>query len=248
VQFVVSTEYRPVHEEDASGLVASVYRDVRARMAFVPAIFKALAADPGALLDAWLQARALHDDPRSPRALERLRRLADPGLPYRPSPAVSDAAAPFAAELPAMLLVVSSLGLALDGSLAVRPRPPADLPDPGPLPPTRVPEERGEHPMFREVRAVYGTQHVPSMYRALAAAGLLEEPWSRIGPLLAGREGRELVTRVAAAGEEEARRFPEYAYFAHEGAGPVLAQFRIALPYNLVFAAAASRSPGGRGG
>lgn len=104
-----------------------------------------------------------------------------------------------------------------------------------------MPERREEHPLYDEIRSVYGTEHVPSMYRALAADGLLEEPWAGIGPSLAAPEGRRLVARVEAAADRQARKFPEYAFFAAERARPVLAQFLVALPRNLVFATAASR-------
>lgn len=228
------------HEEDAAGLTASVYRDIRARMAFVPAIFKALGADPNALSVAWLQARTLYDDPRSRESAERLRELARTQLDYRPSPEVQAAVAPFATELPAMLLIVSSLGLSLDGVLELRPLPALALPEPGPVPETPVPEQRDEHPLFDEIRAAYGLTHIPSMFRSLAAQGLLEEPWRAIGPFLAAPEGRDLVARVAAAGGEEALRFPEAAFFGAGSARPVLAQFRGALPRNLVFVTAAT--------
>ncbi|HXV57903.1 MAG TPA: hypothetical protein VD704_08545 [Gaiellaceae bacterium] len=227
-------------EEEAEGLVLSVFRDVRERMPFVPAVFRALAADPVALEQAWLQARALHDDPRATTAASRLAGLARPELRYRPSAAVRAAAAPFAAELPLLLLVVTSLGLSLDGALAPVALPPARLPEPEPLPATDVPELRSEHPLFAEVRAVYGTEHVPSMMRALAAQGLLEEPWAAIGRFLGGPKGKALVARLESAAESEARAFPEYAFFTSESARPVLAQFRVALPRNLVFATAAT--------
>ena len=229
------------HEEDASGLVASVFRDVLARMEFVPALFKALAADPLALEAAWLQARALYDDPRSHDSVARLHELAMPALPYRPSPAVRAAARPFAAEVPTMLLVTTSLGLALDGVLGAQPKPPLDLPEHGPPVKATVPEERGEHPLFDEVRALYGTWHVPTLFRTLAAQGVLEEPWHGIAPFLGSVHGRALVADVAAAAEEEARLFPGVAFFRSEHTRPVLDQFRTALPRNLVFAAAATR-------
>lgn len=228
------------YEEEAEGVVASVFRDVRARMEFVPAIFKALAPDPEALVPAWLQARSLYDDPRAEEALARLRERAEPGLSFRPSDAVREAVTPFAQELPALLLIVTSLGLALDGAMPLRPLPPPALPPPGPVPKSPVPEERGEHPLFDEIRAVYGTRHVPSMYRALAARALLDEPWSAIGPFLAGEAGSELVAAVCAAAEAQALGFPELAFFGAESARPVLDQFRRALPRNLVFALAAS--------
>lgn len=228
------------YEEEAEGVVAAVYRDVRRRLPFVPAVFKALAPLPEALVPAWLQARSLYDDPRVPAALARLRTVADPGLAHRSGEAVRRAVLPFAAELPALLLVVASLGLSLDGLTPLRPLPPLHLPEPGPVPESSVPEERGEHPRFSEIRAVYGTEHVPSMYRALAAAELLDEPWGAIGPFLASAAGGDLVAAVTAAARVEAFAFAEFAYFAAEGARGVLEQFRRALPRNLVFALAAA--------
>lgn len=232
--------YDLLHEEHATGLVLSVFADVRARMPFVPAIFKALARDPEALESAWLQARALYDDPRAAEAAARLAELARPALAFRPSPALRTAAAPFAAELPSLLLVITSLGLSLDGVHPLRESPAAALPPPAPLPPTPVPELREEHPLYAEIRAVYGTEHLPSLYKALAADGVLEEAWAGIGPFFRTPEGGQLVAALAAAAEREARSFPEYAFFAAEEARPVLAQFRVALPRNLVFAAAAT--------
>ena len=35
-----------LHAEEVAGVVSSMFVDIRARMAFVPALFKALAADP----------------------------------------------------------------------------------------------------------------------------------------------------------------------------------------------------------
>jgi len=209
-------------------------------MPFVPAIFKALAREPAALEPAWLQARALYDDPRAAEAAARLAELARPGLAYRPSPAVSEAAAPFAADLPSLLLVVTSLGLSLDGVHPLRERPAPSLPAPAPLPPTPVPELREEHPLYAEIRAVYGTEHVPSLYKALAADGVLEEAWTGIGPFFGTPGGARLADAPETAAEREARSFPEYAFFAAEEARSVLVQFRVALPRNLVFAAAAA--------
>ena len=65
---------RLLHEEEVEGVVSSVFVDIRARMPFVPALFKALAADADALVAAWLQARAIYDDPRSSAAAEEIRR------------------------------------------------------------------------------------------------------------------------------------------------------------------------------
>lgn len=233
--------YQLVPEEEASGRVLSVFHDVRARLSFVPAIYKALAHDPDVLEAAWLQARCLYDDRRTARSTEELVALARPELDYRPTAAVRAAVQPFAEELPMLLLVVTSLGLSLDGVHELRDPPAARLPPADePLPPTPVPEQRDEHPLYDEVRTVYGTEHVPSMYKALAADGLLEEPWRAIGPLLASKPGRSLVAEVETAADRAARRFPEYAFFAAQAARPVVSQFRVALPRNLVFAAAAT--------
>lgn len=238
---VVASTGSSAPREEAPELVSAVFRDVRARMSFVPAVFRALAPDPPALVDAWLQARALLDDPGARDSVGRYLALAEPPLAYRASREVRAAVAPFAAELPAMLLVVTSLRLSLDGTLELRPRPPLELPEPGAVPESAVPEERGEHPLFDDIRAVYGTRHVPSMFRALAAERLLEEPWLAVGPFLASERGRALVARVAAAAEEDARRFPGAAVFRSEGARPTLDEFAAALPRNVVFAAAVTR-------
>lgn len=243
MQSVRPTDRLPMRlEEEAEGLVSAVFRDVRQRMPFVPAIFKALAFDPPALLEAWLQARAIYDDPRAAAAAARLLGAARADLPYVPSEAVRRAAAPFVSELPSLLLVVTSLALTLEGRLVSRPPPPPDLPQAGPLPETPVAEERGEHPLFEEICAVYETAYVPSLYRALAAAGALEEAWRSIGPYLASPAGVAHVKALAAAAEEEAMQLPEVAFLSAASARPVLEQFRRALPRNLVFAVAA-RAP-----
>lgn len=224
------------HEADAEGVVASVFADVRRRMAFTPALFKALAPDPPALELAWLQARTLLETPGFDDATARLRALAQPEVDGPTAGTeVGDAVEPFAAELPGMLLIVSSLGLALDGRLTrVAPPPPLGLP-PGERPPDpTVPEQHDEHPLYAEVRAAYGTVHVPTLYRSLAARGLLEEAWRVAAPALTSRDGRARVERLARAGEAEALGFPDIGWFDRESARPVLEQFRLALPRNLV--------------
>lgn len=240
-----ATRYSYAREEDAAGLVSSVFLDVRARMPFVPAIFKALASEPATLEAAWLQARQLYDHPGRAAATARLADAADPGLDWVAPAAVREAVAPFLADLPNMVLIVTSLALALDGALPRAPRPPANLPPAGPLPASPVPEDRGEHPLYDEIRRVYGTEHLPSMYRALGAKGLLEEPWAAIGPYLDSAEGQVRVARVRARAEEEARGFAEAACFDADTphARATLEQFRVALPANLVFVRAASRGP-----
>src|SRR5712692_9463419 len=177
-----------LHEEEVDGVVSSVFVDIRARMPFVPALFKALAADPEALVAAWLQARAIYDDPRSPAAAEAIRRSAHVNVGYQPSRQVREAVRPFAAELPFMLLIVTSLQLSLGGQQARRATPARDLPAAAPVPEPEFPD-RAEHPLFLEICAAYGTQHLPSIFRTLAANDVLEEVWNTIGPLLVNPEG-----------------------------------------------------------
>jgi hypothetical protein len=223
------------HEERVEGVAASVFRDVRARIPFVPALFKALAHDPEALLAAWLQARALYDDPATAAPTARLRRLADPGLALDPTAELRTALRPFVEELPFMLLIVASLSLTLDGRLPRREPPDPALPSPGPVPPPELPD-RGEHPLFPEICRVYGTQHLPSVFRMLAARGLLDEAWQSVGPFLGSVEGTAFVDGLGAAAEHEAARFAACGFFSVERARPVVEQFRRALPRNLVLA------------
>ena len=224
-----------VHEEDADGLVASVFLDIRTRMPFVPALFKALASDPESLLAAWVQARMVYDHPGAMEAADAIRRSARVTIDYRPTSKVRETLVPFAAELPLMLLFVSSLRLSLDHELPPRPAPEPKLP-----PAERVPEpefsDRGDHPLFPEICRVYGTQHLPSIFRTLATAGLLEEVWSATGPFLASPAGAQAITRTNTEADGQARAMPEVASFQVEQARPILDQFARALPRNLIIA------------
>ena len=228
-----------VYEEDADGVVASVFVDIRARMPFVPALFKAMARDPESLLAAWLQARLVYDHPGAVEATDAIRRSARVTIDYRPTSKVRETLVPFAAELPFMLLIVSSLRLSLDHELPPQPAPEPKLP-----PATRVPEpqfpDRGEHPLFPEICRVYGTQHLPSIFRTLAAAGVLEEVWSATGPFLASPAGTKAITRVSTEADQQARALPDVASFQDEQARPTLDQFARALPRNLIIAVAAA--------
>ncbi len=224
-----------LHEEEAEGIVSSVFVDIRTRMPFVPALFKALAADPEALVAAWLQARAIYDDPRSPAAASEIRRSAQVSIGFQPSRRVCEAVTPFATELPFMLLIVTSLQLSLSGELVRQPTPKPDLPAAAPVPEPEF-SDRGEHPLFPEICSLYGTQHLPSIFRTLAANGVLEETWNAIGPFLASPEGAIAVARVSSVADNRARAMPDVASFAVDGARPILDQFSLALPRNLILA------------
>jgi hypothetical protein len=216
-----------------------VYVDIRSRMPFVPALFKALASDPESLLAAWLQARMVYDHPGAPEAADAIRRQARVTIDYRPTSKVRETLVPFAAELPLMLLIVSSLRLSLDHEL---PRQPA--PEPGLPAAEQVPEPefsgRGDHPLFTEICAVYGTQHLPSIFRTLATTGHLEEVWSATGPVLASPAGTQAIERINTEADGQARAMPEAASFQVERARPILDQFARALPRNLIIAVAAA--------
>jgi hypothetical protein len=230
------------HEHEATGDVAAIFADIRKRMSFTPAIFKALAADPPTLERAWAHARPLVDDEAFGDAAGRLRTAATRAGSVKPSAEVEAAVAPFARELPGMLLIVSSLGLTLDGRIPVSAIAPLALRETAAAPEPVVPEYHGDHPVYDAVRDAYGTAHVPTLYRSLAAQGLLEEAWASAGALLASADGHRLIERVAAAGESEALELTRVACFDVESARPLLEQFRVALPRNLVVAMALSGS------
>ena len=226
------------HEADVEGVVAAVFADIRRRMTFVPAIFKALAVDPEALERGWLQARGLFDHPGFADAAGRLRSLATPLSAPSGSPDFAKAVAPFVAELPGMLLVVSSLGLALDGRIPLRAPPPLGLSTADTPPEPIVPELHDHHPRYDDVRALYGTAHVPTLYRALAAQGLLDAAWPFVEKVLGDESAAHRVERLAVSGEDEAVNLTEWGCFDLQRMKPVLDQFRIALPRNLLVAVA----------
>jgi hypothetical protein len=230
-----------LHEEDVEGVVSSVFLDIRARMPFVPALFKVLAIDPESLVAAWLQARAIFDDPGSHAAADEIRKSAQVGIGFRPSHRVGEVLAPYAAELPFMLLIVTSLQLSLSGELARQPAPELDLPAAAPVPKPAF-DDRAEHPLFDVICSAYGTQHLPSIFRTLAANGVLEETWNAIGPFLASSEGAAAIAHVISAAENGAFAMPDVASFAVERARPVLDQFSLALPRNLILAVAGCRA------
>lgn len=230
---MTTTPFEQRYESEASPRVAAVYADIRRRMTFVPALFKALAVDEDALESAWLQARTIVDSPAFDAATARVRAAATGPIAERPSPQLRDALAPFAADLPGMLLIASSLRASLDGDL---PRgAPVGTIEPGVAPPeSAVPELRGEHPLYDSIRDEYGTAHVPTLYRSLAALGLLEEGWTIAAAVLHDQAGSERVARVARLGREEALGFGTIGCFTAESARHIVEQLVVALPRNLV--------------
>ena len=145
---------------------------------------------------------------------------------------------PFARELPSLLLL-SSLVATLEGALPRRPPPLAlpECPQGAPASPPEAPDS-GEHPLFVEIRVVYGSDRVPTGFRSLARRGLLEEVWGGVGPYLASPAGQAHGERLARIALALALQLSEIAFFSVERARPVLAQFQRALPLNLIFAMA----------
>jgi hypothetical protein len=136
-----------------------------------------------------------------------------------------------------MLLIVTSLQLSLSGQLPRRPKPELDLPAARPVPEPEFPD-RAEHSLFPEICSVYGTEHLPSIFRTLAANGVLEEIWGAVGPFLAGADGAGAAARVGLEADARARAMPELASFDIERGRPILDQFSRALPRNLIVAVA----------
>ena len=232
---MTTTPFEQRYEDDASPRVAAVYADIRRRMSFVPALFKALAVDDSALESAWLQARTIVDDPRFGDATARIRHAATGSTRTQPSTQLRDALAPFAADLPGMLIIASSLRASLDGDL---PRgEPVGTIEPGVAPPESiVPEVRGEHPLYAAIREEYGTAHVATLYRSLAALDLLEEGWTIAADVLRDPAGSERVRQVADVGRAEALAFGTVGCFTAESARHIVDQLVVALPRNLVVA------------
>ena len=141
----------------------------------------------GGAVPAWLQARALYDDPRAGAAASRLAELARPRLIYRPSPAVQGGGRPFAADL---LSPIDRhvAGLSLDGVLPLREPPPRACPLGAAADPRSGAARRG--PALLRDQEVYGTEHVPSLYKALAADGVLGSRGPESAPTSARRKGR----------------------------------------------------------
>ena len=141
-----------------------------------------------------------------------------------------------------MLLIVTSLRLTLDGALPLRPRPDARIPPAAPAAEPAVPESRDEHPLFQQIRDVYGTTYVPSMYRSWPRLACSRTRGRRSGRSWGVPPAPTWPAPSRAAAEEAARSFPEVAFFDADRARPIIDQFSIALPRNLVFAVAAAGS------
>lgn len=187
-----------IPERAATGSVRAVYAEIRQELPFVPLIFQALAIQPIALGLAWQQARAVLRADDYATALAEIGReatAAAPTLPFDLSEltmarqvALNSIVRFFANLSRADALISAQLALALAGQVEAKPatfkpapssrrrlpEPELDLIDPEAAPP--VVAHR-----FRQVRALLGTPHVPSLWRVLASDPiLLDVVWEQL--------------------------------------------------------------------
>ncbi len=173
-----------VAEDEARGRVRAVFADIRRVFPYVPLAFRALAIQPVGLDLAWGHARQVCRDPGLIGAVISLEQAATPRLPLialqmtelqRPrQDALRAIFSHFAQTLPAQLLAVTSLGLALAedlggapvtlgpaAALAGLPPPAFDLVEPDDAP------DWLRH-RFRQVRALLGLPYIEAPWRLLA--------------------------------------------------------------------------------
>lgn len=187
-----------IPEREATGAVRAVYADIRQELPYVPLLFQALAIQPIALGLAWQQARAVLRSEGYAEALAELGREATAAAPPLPlelgdvtmarQVALSSIVRFFADLGRAEALIAAQLALALAGQTEAKPAtfkpapssrrrlpaPELDLVDPAAAPP--VVAHR-----FRQVRALLGTPHVPSLWRVLASDPiLLDVVWEQV--------------------------------------------------------------------
>jgi len=177
-------DYPMVEEGEATGAVAAVYAELLDRMPFVPSLWKSLALCPGYLVLAHEQAAPLLTDvsfrSRAQHLVSSVREIAEPPADAE----VRRALAQFAGPLSQMLLLAAGLRLALDGRLDVPPAPgraprPRPVQPRSPVPSTQVaPAPK----ICGEIRAALETPIVNTIWRTLAARGLLEAAWTGLGP------------------------------------------------------------------
>jgi hypothetical protein len=175
--------YPMVEEHEATGRVAAVYGQILRSMPFVPSLFKSLATCPAYLVLAWDQASHALADPRFGEAAASLSAAARDLVEAPPDERVRRILARFVDPLGRMLLTSVGLLLALEGRLVGQAASPVPA-DPEPV------EAKAGVPSQWEVdaSATYGairrdldTPIVNSIWRALAAEGVLEVAWSALG-------------------------------------------------------------------
>ena len=182
--------YPMVEESQATGAVAGVYAALLVEMPMVPSLFKSLALCPGYLVLAAEQALpALGDVTFRELADGLVSSVTDASTP--PADAeVCSALAEFVDPLSQMSLLAAGLRLALDGDLHASPAP-GHFPPDRPVRPQRPAPSTHEAPaveLYSQIRSALRTPIVNSVWRSLAADGLLRSAWAVLGPQSGGVE------------------------------------------------------------
>ncbi len=180
--------YPMVEEYEATGLVAGVYAEILDAMPFVPSIFKSLAACPRYLALAWRQAAPVLGGEGFEATADALARSVKDAAEPPPREEVRQVLGRFVGPLGRMLLLSAGLLEALEGRMTGQP---ADgpLPEPAPVEPAQGTPSQWDAPdydTYGAIRAALQTPLVNSIWRTLAAEGLLGEAWAVFGPQVAG--------------------------------------------------------------
>lgn len=176
--------YPMIEESQATGTVAGAYAALLDQMPMVPSLFKSLAVCPGYLALAAEQALPALSDPTFGELAERLASSVAGAATPPPAPEVRSALATFVEPLSRMLLMAAGLRLALDDRVDAPPAPGRSV-DPRPVRPQRPAPSTQEAPaseLYGQIRATLRTPIINSVWRSLAADGLLQPAWEALGP------------------------------------------------------------------
>jgi hypothetical protein len=200
----------PMQEErGATGAVSAVYAQVRAVSPVVPSPFKSLAINPAYLALAWAQV----SDVRAPidRMATRLATHARDCVKESGGPALSAAAAEALTDsgylVPQTMLMVELLVGLLEGSIEERPIPEGVLIEPelqtgrtrSPSLPMVGQEDAGglDSDLYNDIQHVYSVPFVSSIFKILAAKGILQDAWMTARPFQNAPEGRDVANHLS---------------------------------------------------
>ena len=200
--------YPMVEESEATGVVAGVYAELLTRMPFVPSLFKSLALCPGYLVLAYEQSVGVLDGDELPASGQQLAASVRDAVRPPEQEQVRQTLAAFVGPIGRMLVLSSGLLLALDGELDAPPAP-GERPATRPVEPDRPAPSQWEAPApsaYGEIRRALDTPMVNTIWRRLAADGLLEQAWSVLGPQAAA--SRPAADALQQRALDAARRLP----------------------------------------
>lgn len=205
--------YPMVEENEATGRVAACYGAILESHPFVPSLFKSLAVCPGYLVVAWDQAS--HALPRddfaaSAAQLLSLAATADESASPIGDEEVRTALGQFVDPLARMLLLASGLLAGLEGALAgaaARATPP---PRTRPSPDGPVPSQwdASADDIFGQIRRALDTPIINSLWRSLAAKGLLQRAWTDLAPRVPGSMASAEQVQAEAIGTAHGLQWP----------------------------------------